>query len=262
MNKSVSKEYLDRMKFGWMADIIVTHNCNRKCQFCCDEFIHESGEVDLNKVDLFLENLFEVDGHRNITDVMILGGEPTLVSIEKLQAICNKIHSYNVKVSMTTNNRIGPKLLELNGFVDYMNISYYIDTDYSWIKNFDKTQCVISKLITKTDFPELKDLDNFISSINVPIKLSTLNNVNDELNPAWLNDWQNSLKQFSIFTKAKAAMYNGVLVKLMGLSGDDYYHPKLYPNGNWNRTWHSQEFENLQNWKEETATLWPYRKLA
>ena len=57
--------------------------------------------------------------------IVLLGGEPTLLPIEMLQEISDLAHQFGYKTEFYTNGTLNEKLLELDGYIDFITISNY-----------------------------------------------------------------------------------------------------------------------------------------
>ena len=147
---SYNKEICKKHKFSiqdlesWHADLIVTHACGVGCKFCIDKFVDTSDNVtSLADIEEYLRYLAEVEKkeHPDMSSVLILGGEPTKAPFEYLKKVGELIHYYGFNAAMTTNGQSGEKLLELDGYIDFINVSHYgrkaiIDKDWLnfWLK--------------------------------------------------------------------------------------------------------------------------------
>lgn len=81
------------------VDIVTSHICNKRCKHCIDKFIRTSTQViSLETIEKFLDMI------RRYTDktleVLLLGGEPTVLATEKLISIAELVHSKGFLVMM------------------------------------------------------------------------------------------------------------------------------------------------------------------
>lgn len=59
-------------------DIVLTDHCNQRCKFCCADLIHDKLMVDF---EIFKQKIKFAIEHMNVSEVLLLGGEPTLSPI-------------------------------------------------------------------------------------------------------------------------------------------------------------------------------------
>ena len=254
------KEYIyKKHKFSiqdlksWHADLIVTHECGMGCEFCIDKFVDTCNNITkLKDIEDYLKYLAEVEKkeHPDMSSVLILGGEPTKAPFEYLKKVGELIHYYGFNAAMTTNGQAGEKLLELDGYIDFINVSHYgkkaiIDKEYLY--KFKKTEITLSKLITKESFPTFESFKEFIkdaktNSLNYRFSTLQENTPNlNELHPKWVDEeLLPTCKIVPVLECLNATEYEGYIIKIMHYHNknkniDFPAYPKLYPNGNVNR---------------------------
>jgi organic radical activating enzyme len=265
---------------GWYGDIVLTHQCNRHCKFCCDKFINTSNDITkIEDIKQFLEWFKNGDAQlHKIEDIMCLGGEPTFVGIPYLQRVCDLIHSYGWKVSLTTNDHLRKEIKELDGYVDYLNISVYnikwlIEGRYDY-GSWDKTELFYSMLLTKKDFPRRQVFDDLITRLHgvdymYNLKFSTFNKdteLHTDLQAPWIhqfincmtNKWSRAHEEFpsdmvTIFGTCLGTYYRDCVIKFMHVSDHLNGTPRLYPNGHINRTWDNEDDDrrSLTQWQAD-----------
>ncbi len=254
-----NKEVCSKHRFSiqdlesWHADLIVTHACGVGCKFCIDSFVDTSDNVtSLTDVEEYLRFLAEKEKkeHPDMSSVLILGGEPTKAPFEYLKKVADLIHYYGFNAAMTTNGQSGEKLLELDGYIDFINVSHYgrkaiIDKDYLY--KFKKTEITLSKLITKDSFPTFESFKEFIkeaktNSLNYRFSTLQENTVDlNELHPKWVDEeLLPNCKITPCLECLNATEYEGYIIKIMHYHNENDNidfppYPKLYPNGNANR---------------------------
>ena len=274
---SYNKEICKKHKFSiqdlesWHADLIVTHACGVGCKFCIDKFVDTSDNVtSLADIEEYLRYLAEVEKkeHPDMSSVLILGGEPTKAPFEYLKKVGELIHYYGFNAAMTTNGQSGEKLLELDGYIDFINVSHYgrkaiIDKDYLY--KFKKTEITLSKLITKDAFPTFESFKEFIkeaktNSLNYRFSTLQENTVNlSDLHPKWVDEeLLPNCKITPCLECLNAAEYEGYIIKVMHYHNknkniDFPPYPKLYPNGNANRDFCHEEntIDYKKNYKQD-----------
>ena len=243
----------------WHADLIITHKCGMGCKFCIDDFVDTSNAITkLTDIEDYLRFLAEREKkeHPNMSSVLILGGEPTKVPFEYLKQVADLIHYYGFNVAMTTNGQAGEKLLELDGYIDFINISHYsksaiIKKDYLY--KFKKTEITLSKLITKDVFPTFESFKKFIkeakkNSLNYRFSTLQENTPNlKELHPNWVDcELLPNCKIVPCLECLNATVYEGYVIKIMHYHNKNQNidfppYPKLYPNGFANRDFSNEE---------------------
>lgn len=246
---------------SWHADLLVTHKCGVGCKFCIDGFVDTSTNVtSLLDVEEYLRYLAEVErkSHPNMTSVLILGGEPTKAPFDYLKKVGELIHHYGFNSAMTTNGQAGAKLLELDGYIDFINVSHYgkkaiLDKEYLY--KFKKTEITLSKLITKDFFPTFASFKEFIAEAktnSLNYRFSTLqeNTPNlADLHPRWVDEeLLPNCKITPVLECLNAAEYEGYIIKIMHYHNKNDHidfppYPHLYPNGNVNRDFSNEDPE-------------------
>lgn len=259
------KSICDKHRFSihdlesWHADLIVTHACGVGCKFCIDSFVDASDNVtSLSDIEEYLKFLAENEKkeHPDMSSVLILGGEPTKAPFDYLKKVAGLIHYYGFNVGMTTNGQSGEKLLELDGYIDFINISHYgkkaiIDNEYLY--KFKKTEITLSKLITKDAFPTFESFKQFIkeaktNSLNYRFSTLQENTINlIDLHPKWVDEeLLPNCKIIPCLECLNATEYEGYIIKIMHYhneeTGIDFPpYPHLYPNGNANRDFSNED---------------------
>lgn len=242
-------------KFGiHHADIVVTHACNMNCPHCIDKFKNTSSQVvELAAIEEFLrvlkENTYkkidsEIDNNPKI-EILLLGGEPTLVGSEYLIKIANLVHSFGFEICISTNGTKKQIIEEIIPHFDWIQITCYTDEQIDfWSKYPDKVNIKIAgdenftlekfeHFIEKTKQFKRKSLSMYFA----PEKGSLCNdeNVYKLLNNL---DW----KRLGSY---EYTFYEGVRIKqyIPGETNiiDEPMIPKLYPNGNYNKNWYNEK---------------------
>lgn len=73
-------------KWNLNVAILLTENCNARCEMCCDSRGRVVGKtLGISEIDLILENINNVE---SINHISITGGEPMLYK-EKVEYILN-----------------------------------------------------------------------------------------------------------------------------------------------------------------------------
>ncbi len=245
---------------AWHGDLLVTHKCGCKCKFCIDGFVDTSDDITkIEDIEAYLQYLANVEKkeHPDMSSVLILGGEPTKVPFDYLKKVSDLIHHYGFNATMTTNGQAGDKLLELDGYIDFINVSHYgnkaiMDNDYLY--KFKKTEITLSKLITKTAFPTFDSFKEFVKEAkkcSLNYRFSTIQEITpnfSEIHPKWVDEELLPLcKLEPVLECLYAVEYDGYVIKIMHFHDEQAecpfpQYPHLYPNGNVNRDFCDESF--------------------
>lgn len=228
-------------------DIVVTHQCNMKCKFCIDKYRGmDSSIVKLDDVDSFL-NLIRENTDENL-EVLLLGGDPSVVGADYLNKIATIINEHNFRAIMSTNGLLKNTLIDCLPYFDSIQITTHSDkeTDF-WRKYGNKVNIklagdmslTLEKLnhfieYTKADFYRRSVSMYFTSSFEELCKDKRVWEILDDL------DWRRNGSYLYAF-------YEGVRFKRCIPNEtniiDEETVPKLYPNGNYNKTWNNEELD-------------------
>lgn len=241
------------------AQIVVTYECNMNCPFCINYRLGQKrkGFIKISDIVYFLQYLKYVEKLEEAI-IVLLGGEPTLLPIESLKEISNLAHNFGYKTEFYTNGTLKDKILELDGYIDFITFSNYgkgmlpLGT-MDYLYDFKKSTITISKLITKQFFEKFEDFDKFVDEANkLPFNydFSTIQATTpdfDKYQPEWIENQLIPLcENQDIRGNVGAVLYKGRLIKLphVHLQRKEYICTlKLYPNGNLNTSWKSDNME-------------------
>lgn len=239
------------------AQIVVTYECNMNCSFCINYKLGKKrkGFIKISDVVYFLQYLKYVERLEEAI-IVFLGGEPTLLPIESLKEISNIAHNFGYKTEFYTNGTLKEKILELDGYIDYITFSNYGKgilpfDNMDYLYDFKKSTITISKLITKQYFETFEDFDKFVDEANkLPFNydFSTIQEATpefDKYQPEWVEKQLIPLcENQDVRGNVGAALYKGRLIKLphVHLQRKECTL-KLYPNGNLNTSWKSDDME-------------------
>ena len=119
------------------ADIVTSHICNKNCQYCVDKFIHTSSKlISLETIEKFLK-LLRCHTEEKL-EILLLGGEPTVLPTERLIAIANLIHQYGFAVIMSTNGVLKEKIVSLIPYFDWIQITVNSDEEIDFYRKWPK----------------------------------------------------------------------------------------------------------------------------
>ena len=241
------------------AQIIVTYDCNMNCAFCINYKLGKKrkGFIKVSDVVYFLNYLKYVEKLEDAI-IVLLGGEPTLLPIETLKEICDLAHEMGYKTETYTNVTSKEKLLELDGYIDFITLSNYgkgllPDVNMEYLYSFKKSTITISKLIMKQFFKTFKEFDKFVDEANkLPFNydFSTIQETTPDFElyqPEWVEkDLLPLCENQDVRGNVGAVLYKGRLIKLPHVHlprTEDICTLKLYPNGNLSSTWKHDNME-------------------
>lgn len=233
------------------ADIVTSHKCNAHCKHCIDAFIHSSSEeVDLRSVDKFLKVLKRHTDRE--LEVLLLGGEPTMLTEWKLIAIAQLIHSYGFKAIMSTNGIQKEKIESILPFYDWIQITMHSDAEIlHWLPFSNKINAKLAgdKSMTLEKMNHFIDFTKDFERRSVSMYFTPDFRELCEDKRVW--DILNSL-EWATNGSYEYAFYKGVRFKksIHGVTNisDEPTVPKLYPNGNYNKTWCNEELDDYLGW--------------
>lgn len=229
------------------ADIVVTHQCNLHCPFCVDKFVHkDTNVVSIESIKKFLTLLKKQNVKENL-EVLLLGGEPTIIDKNKLIEIADTIKSFGFSPIMSTNGINKQKILDVIEHFDWIQVTVHTASQIDYYRqNKDRICIKLSGDQTMTyekflHFIEYtKDFERrCISMFSTDDfkELCTDQRVWNVLNS--LDWWRNGSYMY--------AFYDGVRLKkfIPGETNiiDEPTVPKLYPNGNYNKNWRNEEMD-------------------
>lgn len=240
------------------AQIIVTYDCNMNCSFCINYSLGQKkkGFIKVSDVVYFLNYLKNVEKLDDVI-IVLLGGEPTLIQNQVLKEMCDLCHQMGYKTEIYTNGTSKEKLLELDGYIDYITISNYRKDllpfdNIDYLYQFKNSDITISKLILNQYFKSFDEFDKFVDKVNsLPFNydFSTIQETTSNFeiyHPSWFESELLPLcENLELRGNIGAALYKGRLIKLPYKHlprKEDVCTFKLYPNGNLNTTWkHDKE---------------------
>lgn len=229
------------------VDVVTSHICNKNCEFCIDKFIRTSNQViSLEIIEKFLKVI------RNYTDkrlsVLLLGGEPTILPFKKLIDIANLVHQYGFRVSMSTNGKLKDKIIQLLPYYDSIQITVNSDEEIDFWRQWpDKINIKLSgdSLLT------MEKLNHFIEYTDGFFRRS--------ISMYFTPDFQELCSDKDVWNllnslewkrngSYKYTFYKGVRIKkcIHGETNiiDEPTVPKVYPNGNYNKTWCNEDLDD------------------
>lgn len=234
------------------ADIVVNHVCNMSCKYCVDKFRGNEGEISFENVCKFLHLL---EKHEHVQpkynsnpkmEILMLGGEPTLIGVSKLALFCGAICGAGFSPIISTNARDKEVVKRILPFFDWVQVAVYSDAEIDYWRKLS-TNKINLKLSGDASF-SMKKLQHFADytkdfkrrSVTMFFKPNFEQCCPDKEVQEFLNtlEWER-------VDSYEYTMYEGVRLKrcIPGITNiaDEPHIPKIYPNGNYNKTWLNED---------------------
>ena len=217
--------------------VVLTHECNMKCPFCIDEYRGRCEYISMTDVLKAIEFAKE----KNIKDILLIGGEPTLHP--RVLDIAMYFKKAGFRVIMTTNYTNPEVVKQLDGIVDCFNISYYNQKELPRQKDF-KSDLTINTIIHKKQLSSKIELDAFIEKYKeyAHLKFMTLM-VHNEWTQRNTTDFEflNDLdcEWVVLFNELLGQKYKGTIIKRYDRIINKHSHQsyKFHVDGKISQTW-------------------------
>lgn len=232
-------------------DIVTTHRCNQSCNYCIDPFRNTSKKIiNIEKVAEFLASIREKTDKK--LTVLLLGGEPTLLSKQKLKQLTNTIHEYGFRASISTNGQLWKKAIKIAPFFDTIQVT--ID-DFDQIPLLYDIKDKVNVKMPGDEYLHWQRLTEFMEETkdfyrqSVPMYFNP-QTFKELCEDRYVWDFLDSLS-WKRDGSYKYAFYNDIRFKkcIPGETNiiDEPKIPKLYPNGNYNCNWQDETMNNYLN---------------
>lgn len=231
------------------ADIVVTHQCPNRCKFCIDKFVNTSSEiVKPSDVIKFLEI---ISRHQLTTnEVLFLGGEPTCVGYHNLKHYSVSVRKFGYSPIISTNNFSMVTVENLTNLFDWVQVTVHNDRQIDFFKTCKNHDRINVKLAGDNSLT-IGKLEHFIKytegferrsvSMYFTPDFTELCTNNDVWRLLDTLEWERNGSYLYTF-------YEGVRIKrcIKGETNiiDEPTVPKLYPNGNYNKTWLNEDMDD------------------
>lgn len=237
---------MDKIKLDHI-DIVTSHICNKRCVHCIDKFLGTTRDmIKIEDIKAFLSLIRDLT--KEELEVLLLGGEPTVLPKDKLIEIANIVHNENFKVIMSTNGVLRNKIVDLLPYYDSIQITVNNDQEIDYYRKWPNK---VNIKLAGDESLNMERLEHFIKytedfdrrSISMYFTPDFKELCNDKEIWELLNslNWQRNGSYLYTF-------YNGVRIKkcIHGETNiiDEETVPKLYPNGNYNKTWNDEELDD------------------
>ncbi len=190
--------------------IVVTHECNRNCAFCIDANRGKMKYITLEGV----RNALTTAKEKNITDILLVGGEPTLHP--EILDIAKLVKEFGFNLILTTNYDNPRLVIALDKYVDSFNISHYGQLELPNPRNYT-ADITLSKLLFRTGLDTKEKLDDYINLYGeeYTLKFSTMSVCNEWTKERQLVPYLDSLpaKKIVLFNEIEGQIYRGHIIK-------------------------------------------------
>ena len=191
-------------------NIVLTHECNKRCPFCIDKYRGSGEFIELETVISALHKAKE----SGVKDILLIGGEPTLHP--RIVEISKMVKSFGFRLIVTT-NYTKPEIVKLlDGIVDCFNISFYGQSSLPKQEEY-LSDITLHTLIHQDQLSTKQELDSFIEEHQEHghLKFSTLSPCND-----WAKEKQGvgylddiDCEWVVLFNEMLGQLYNGAVIK-------------------------------------------------
>lgn len=231
------------------ADIVVTHQCNKNCKNCIDKFVGTSSKhIELQDVKKFLKLISNHTELNKKTEILLLGGEPTILPLNDLIMIAQEIQNQDFSPIMSTNGILKKKILQLIPYFDWIQVTVNSYDEIDFYKPYANN---INIKLAGDESLTFEKFEDFISytkdferrSITMYFKPDWTELCSDKLIFELLDklDWNRNGSYLYAFYKdvrIKRCITNETNII------DEPTVPKLYPNGNYNKTWNNEYLDD------------------
>lgn len=236
------------------VDIVTSHICNKGCEHCIDAFLGTSNTmVNIELVEKFLMTVRDHVGNGRRLTVLLLGGEPTVLGTEKLIKIADVIHSFGYKASMSTNGILMRRIEEIAPYFDSVQVTIdELDEMEKWRHLEDK----INLKICGDEHLTMQKLRDFMRrargfqrrSVTMYFTENFEELCRDKDVWEFLDGlaWERSGSYMYAFYEDEdghATRFKKCIPEETNIVEEPTI-PKLYPNGNYNKTWRDEELDD------------------
>ena len=227
-------------------DIVVSHKCNMNCLFCIDKFRGNDGEIELKSIETFLKKIRKYEDR--CLEVLLLGGEPTIIGSEKLIKIAQVIRNYGFLPIISTNGFDKETIIKILPYFEWIQITTHSEKETEYWRKVNSSSHNINLKLSGDKSLTYDKLMKFIEETTDFTRRSVSMYFTPEYKELCEDKkvWEllNSLK----WTRNGSylyAFYKNVRFKkcIPGETNliDEPTVPKLYPNGNYNKTWLNEQ---------------------
>ena len=234
-------------------EVVVTHKCNYKCNFCVDNLVNKDDTiVKLEDIGNLLRKI-KIRTDKKL-EVLLLGGEPTTVGSTYLNKIADLVHSFGYKILISTNGILKDVINEIIEKFDWVQITSNNDKELEYWRNHR----LVSKINIKLPGDENLNVDrldyfidktkefgrrsiNFYFNTNDLTDLCTDDGINEFLEGL---EWK-SIGAYEYTIKDGVRYKRRSKNKIVDSSQKRSIIPKLYPNGNYNKTWGNEDMDDF-----------------
>lgn len=229
------------------VDIVTSHLCNKNCKNCVDKFLGTSDKIiSLETINRFLD-VVKRNTDKQL-EVLLLGGEPTVLPTQKLIDIANLVHSKGFLVVMSTNGKLRDKIIELIPYYDSIQITVNSDSEIDFWRKWPNK---INIKLAGDKSLNMEKLNHFIEQTEGFLKRSITMYFTPDFEEVCSEKEVWDLLETLEWKRNGSYMYTfykGVRIKksIHGVANiiEEPTIPKVYPNGNYNKTWCNEELDD------------------
>ena len=225
-----------KIKTTEYGSLVVTHECNKHCQFCIDKYRGQAEYITLPNV----EKALQFAKQKGLKEILIVGGEPTLhpniIEIAKL------VKEYGFKSILTSNYTTPWIIKQLDGIIDCFNVSFYNQNKLPMQCDF-VSDITITTLIHKQQLNSKLLLDEFIDKYQNygHLKFSTLSICNEWTKQMQQVDYLDTLEaeKMLLFDEIEGLVYRNCIIKRYDklINNDSYQSFKFHVSGEISQSW-------------------------
>lgn len=229
------------------ADIVVTHECNMCCPHCIDSLVNTSKDVVcIDDVRRFLD-LLEPQAPGGM-EILLLGGEPTVIGAHRIKEIAEEVRRHGFSPIMSTNGVLMGTIVDCIPSLDWVQVTIHSAKEaIGWRSFRDKVNLKLAGDRNLT----MGRLNDFIRCTDDFGRRS--------VSMYFTPDWKNLCEDPLIWRKLDGMYWTQNGSYLYSFDDDSIRYkkcipgvtniadepsvPKLYPNGNYNKTWCNEEMD-------------------
>jgi len=218
------------------GSLVVTHECNRRCDFCIDKYRGRNEYISLANVN----EAISFAKTAGLKDMLIVGGEPTMHP--EIIRIATLIKQSGLRSILTTNYS-NPEIIKgLDGIIDCFNISFYNQKELPRQCDFI-SDITITTLIHQRQLETKELLDAFIERYkdHGHLKFSTLSVCNEWTRRMQKVDYLDDLpaEKLLLFGEIEGLLYRDCVIKRYDrlVKNNAYQSFKFHVDGEISNSW-------------------------
>lgn len=230
-------------------DIVVSHQCNMNCPYCIDKFKGTNGEIDLSIINSFLKKVRTVTDEK--LEILLLGGEPTIIGSKKLISIAKLAKFYGFDIIISTNGLAKNIIHEILPYFNWIQITTHSEKETNYWREINNIYHNINLKLSGDQILTYEKLEHFIDSTTDFTRRSVSMYFTPDFKQLCSDqkiwslldtlEWKRNGSYMYAFYKDvrfKKCIPNETNII------DEPTVPKLYPNGNYNKTWLNENLDD------------------